>query len=546
MKQPVAPPLRKPVQEQARTATPIGGLNYSANFMDFPITDAYLLDNFIPRTNGLEIRKGWAHWITPKDTNPPWGEIRSLMGYNAAVPADSKLFMSDSTSGRVWDITYAETDPVVALSPTTNSLRAGEWYDTHYHNVSGTYLCIVSAGAGYFTYSTADGWVDRGALVTFPAGDTHTVEEICFVWSWKNRLWFLIKDSPVAYYLPIGAIQGALKSFDFGQQLARGGPLSFGTTWTYDAGSGIDDSLILVSQQGELLIYQGMDPANAATFQLKGLWYIGDIPVGRRGYCAHGGSLLILCTYGLVAMEDVIAGRITATDVASGVAAKVNQTLATRIADYQDQYYWSLTVYPKDAIIVLATPIYVDTLNTYQQMGMNSITNAWCTFTGMDILCAIVWQGQFIFGTRESGVKLGFHNFQDNTDIDNLDDGDDITARFQNVFNAYQSPNSNKRMLRIKLYGLVDRTALKFMARFKSEYVLSDDVYAPHLSQGPLPFWDIALWDEDSWAIGAGSFHTWFGVSGFGKKLSLQCAVRSGGKVLVTDYESLYETGIGL
>lgn len=544
MQRPTIPPLRPAVQNQARIAMPIGGLNYRSNFMDFPITDAYLLDNLIPRTTGVEIRKGWAHWVPV--ANNFAGEVRSIMAFNGDDPTTSRLFCSDSGTGKIWNITAPEVAPVVALTPTTNSLRAGEWYDTHFHTEAGNFLCCASAGAGYFTYSVTDGWVDRSALLTFPALDTTTAKDLAFVWTWKNRIWFLKKDSSVAYYLPVSLIQGALTKFDFGQQLKRGGALAFGATWTYDAGNGIDDSLILVSNEGELLIYQGTDPGAAATFQLKGVWFIGAVPVGRRCFCDHGGSLLILCAYGLVAMEDVIAGRITATDIASGVAGKINQALATRVSERPDQYYWSLTVLPSEALIVLSTPIYLDTLNTYQELAMNSITNSWCTLSGMPILCATIYQGRFIYGDRTGGVKWGFKGFQDAQDVAGTLDGTDITGRFQNAFNDFESPNMNKRMLRIKVYGLVDRTALTFMARFQPEYNLGDDIYAPGLTTGALPFWDVAIWDESLWGIGAGYFHQWFGVNGFGKKMSLQMALRGGGQVLATDYEVLYETGIGL
>jgi hypothetical protein len=544
MQVPVLAPPRKPVQAQARFAMPIGGLNYRSNFIDFPITDAYLLDNLIPRTNGLEVRKGWAHWVTEVDQFA--GEVRSLMVFNGGNSANSRLFCSPSGDGKIYNITLPETPPVVSLTPTTNSLRAGEWYDTHYTTEAGNYLCVCSAGAGYFTYSVVDGWVDRSALITFPVGDTTTAKDFAFIWTWKNRIWFLKNNSSTAYYLPLTSIQGAVKKFDFGQQLTLGGSLSFGSNWTYDAGNGIDDSLVLVSEQGELLIYQGTDPDVAASFQLKGLWYIGQVPVGRRGFCAHGGSLLILCTYGLITMEDVIAGRITATDIASGVAGKINQSLATRISDRLNEYYWHITIYPKDALAVLGTPIYLNELNTYQEMGMNSITNAWCTFTGMDILCSVIWQGKYLFGTRTGGVKLGFHGGQDATTVLGDVDGLDITGRFQNGFDAFQTPNQNKRMLRIKAYGLVSRTGLTFLARFQPEYSLGDDIYAPPVDTRVLPFWDRAIWDEAIWAAGAGSFHQWFGVNGFGKKMSLQFAMRGGGTVLATDYEVLYEIGIGL
>jgi hypothetical protein len=547
MQVPTLPAVRKTVQAQARFAMPIGGLNYRSNFMDFPVTDAYLLDNLIPRTNGLEVRKGWAHWVPELDRFQ--GEVRSIMVFNGGSEANSRLFCSDSGTGKVWNITIPEIPPAEALVPATNSLRAGEWYDTHFTTEAGNYLCIVSAGAGYFTYSTADGWVDRSALVTFPVGppaDTTTAKDFDFIWTWKNRIWFLKKDTSIAYYLPLDSIQGAAKKFDFGQQLSLGGPLSFGTNWTYDSGAGIDDSLVLVSQLGELLIYQGTDPSNATTFSLKGLWYIGEVPVGRRGFCQHGGSVLILCTYGLITMEDVIAGRISATDISSGVAGKVNQSLATRISERLNEYYWHITVHPHQALIVLATPIYLNELNTYQEMGMNSITNAWCTFTGMDILCSVIWKGQYLFGTRTGGVKLGFHGGQDGTTILGDVDADDITGRFQNGFDAFQTPNMNKRMLRIKAYGLVARTGLTFLARFQPEYSLGDDIYAPPVDTRVLPFWDRAIWDEGIWAAGAGSFHQWFGVNGFGKKMSLQFAMRGGGTVLATDYEVLYEVGIGL
>jgi hypothetical protein len=58
--------------------------------------------------------------------------------------------------------------------------------------------------------------------------------------------------------------------------------------------------------------------------------------------------------------------------------------------------------------------------------------------------------------------------------------------------------------------------------------------------------WDIAIWDRNLWADVNTTFKRWFGVSGFGKKMSMQAAVRSNGAVLITDFEVLYETGIGL
>ena len=55
--------LRPPVQKQARLTAPVGGLNFINNTMDFPLTDAYILDNGIPRPYGVELRKGYQNWM---------------------------------------------------------------------------------------------------------------------------------------------------------------------------------------------------------------------------------------------------------------------------------------------------------------------------------------------------------------------------------------------------------------------------------------------------------------------------------------------------
>ena len=41
----------------------------------------------------------------------------------------------------------------------------------------------------------------------------------------------------------------------------KGGKLLFGATWSIDAGDGIDDKCVFVTDQGELLIFTGSDPS---------------------------------------------------------------------------------------------------------------------------------------------------------------------------------------------------------------------------------------------------------------------------------------------
>ncbi|MFI5223346.1 MAG: hypothetical protein ACHQX3_03730, partial [Nitrospirales bacterium] len=49
---------------------PNGGLNFVDGPLEFPPKDAYMLDNLVPRSFGLEIRKGWRYWYQPPESTP--------------------------------------------------------------------------------------------------------------------------------------------------------------------------------------------------------------------------------------------------------------------------------------------------------------------------------------------------------------------------------------------------------------------------------------------------------------------------------------------
>ena len=533
--------IRRAEQKQIRLPVPFGGLNFINNPLDFPATDAYLMDNFIARSSGAELRKGWRYWVP--EANKLTGEVRSLMSYSASNPTNDALFASASGDGHIYRISSGNTAPVSVLTPSPASTRPGEWYSTLYVVPGGLYLCAVSEGAGYYHYKTGEGWIK--VTLTFPVGDTTTTEQLAFCFIWKNRLWFLKANSTVAYYLPITSIAGTLSSFDFGSQLTHGGYLAFGTSWTYDSGSGIDDALIICSKEGDLLLYRGSDPDNAAAFGLQGIFYCGRLPSGRRGFCQHGGNTLILSEYGIINIADLVAGRLHTSLINGDIGYKINPRLARLITQYANTDYWALTPYPTEELLILSSPIYSEALGIRQSFVMNSLTNSWCSISSLDILSTAMYQGYFVFGTRTGSVILGFYGTRDGDSADGLTFGSEPTGRLQCSFNGMDSPTMNKRLLRTKLYGLSD-TSPSFFIKFKAEYDLNEllSVSSPVAVLGSL--WDSALWDSAKWETLLGSFHRWIGVAAFGKKLSMQMALRGSGGTMITDFEVLYEEGINL
>lgn len=537
---------QKQAQQQIRVAVPMGGLNSISSIFSTPETDALILENFVVRPYGLEIRKGWRYWYD----DPLPAAVVSLFSYIGSDPASNQLFASTAEAfGPVYDVTTPAAAPpgAAVLTPGSAPDTPGEWHSIMFVTSGGHFLCAVQAGAGYFTYNGA-AWttVATGGgpgQVSFP--DATTVQDIAYITVWKERLWFIKRNSTNAYYLPVGQITGATALYNFGPLFKRGGNLQLLMNWTYDGGSGMDDSLLVLSDQGDLLIYQGTDPASVDTFSLKGVWYVGIVPPGRRNFALQGGDVWIITEYGVVSISDLVSGRVTTPTSQAENVGKYNPTLAQNVTDTVDQDYWFMAPIPGEEILYVGSP-FVNPLYGYRvSYMMNSLTKAWSSTFNLDPYCSHVFNRQFIFGDRDGYIKLGFFGHRDGDNFDSSTTGDEVTAKLASGFFDCGSPTSNKTATRVRLLGLADGVPEYFIS-VKSEYDIINVTTGSPAPATTGSLWDVGLWDVAVWQFAFNTFKRWFGVSAFGKKLSIQLAIRGSGYVLITDYEVTFKKGNGL
>jgi len=536
-------------QKQVRFPAPVGGLNLGSAAYYIPATDAFVLDNVVLRPFGVEVRKGWRSWVPPVSSFS--GPVATLMSFNSSNEANDRLFACPAIlTSPIYNVTTPNAAPTLALTPSTPSTVLGEWYSVNYRTPAGNFLCAVSAGAGYYLYSTLGGWAEvvsgsGTGKIEFPAGDTTTTKDFATCFVWKNRLWFIKKDSSVAYYLPVQSITGKVAPFDFGPLLSSGGSLAFGANWTYDGGAGLDDFLVICGTNGDMLVYQGTDPAAATTFEMRGVWFIGRIPYGRRGFAQHGGDLLVITEYGVQRVSDHVSGRIEDPVGQASLAPKFNPWLARLVSRDPLNPYWFLLNYPAEEFVYVGSPIISLTTNARISYLMNSLTTNWSSASGLDTLCAVLFQGKFIYGTRTGEVNWGFNGVRDGDNYDSTVLGNEVTAQINTGFNDFGTPTLNKTALRVRLCGIT-QGPFAFYARIVPEYDILESQQAPAPGVEVRSLWDVGLWDKALWSELRASFHSWFGVAGFGKKLALQLSFRSQGGTVVTDYEVTYKEGFGL
>src|SRR5699024_3362699 len=176
-------------------------------------------------------------------------------------------------------------------------------------------------------------------------------------------------------------IGGEAKEFNLSSIFTRGGSITGVYTWTLDAGSGSDDHLVVLTSEGEVAVYAGVDPDVVDSFSLIGVFYLGR-PVGNRPAAKFGGDLLILCEQGIYPLSLGLLGadidrRMTRTQ-------KRQNTITSAISSLTGQFGFEICGYPaRDAIIVN-----VPEQRGHGQYDQNTITRAWTMFD--------VWNGNTV------------------------------------------------------------------------------------------------------------------------------------------------------
>ena len=122
------PPFRAPRRASAaQTAqlavipAPTGGLNYRDPISAMSPLDALVLTNFIPKQQGVELRKGWQ-----QKTESLTESVESVFGYIAPNADDNKVFVA--ANGNIYDVTDGNYTAVVLGTGSTDD----EWWTTQF------------------------------------------------------------------------------------------------------------------------------------------------------------------------------------------------------------------------------------------------------------------------------------------------------------------------------------------------------------------------------------------------------------------------------
>lgn len=487
-------PRRRTQSQQVHIPAPVAGIVENVPVVSSGASHAEYIENFLPTLRGLRVRGG-----TQSSATLP-GAVLTLFSY--ASGASQQLF--GATDSDIYDIAAPGVSVVSGQS-------GGVWSFQQIGTSGGQFLIGVNGVNGGQKY---DGVAWSELTATEIQGiDTANLKQ---VWSYRNRLLFVENNSLVAWFLPVGSVGGAALDLDLSGVFVRGGTLMFGATWSLDSGDGMDDKCVFVTTEGEVAIYAGSDPANAADWALEGRYEIGR-PLGARATMRVGGDLLIGTDDGIIPLSAVFtkdAADLSLAAVSRPIKTTWSVEVARAVRDIQ------FVKWTRGEALLVFLP------DAARMMTANLQTSAWAFQTGWDGVCAAELGGDIYVGDDTGLVKQ--------IDVTGSDMGNAFVARFCGAFQDYGDPISFKTATLMRGAYFADLP-------FKAKYSVSTN-FTVNFPTAPVTkefetdvlIWDQGNWGQKIWARDVedprqGKTDDWVSVAGVGSELAPMVQITSGG-----------------
>jgi len=392
---------------------------------------------------------------------------------------------------------------------------------------NGTFV-ITKTGANTFTYtstgtSTATSVTGSYTTIGITGVDSNTFINVNL---FKNRLYFTQKDTLNCWYLPVNSIGGAASPLYFGGIARNAGYLQAMGTWTLDAGQGADDYAVFVTSMGEVIVYNGTDPDNVDTWQLKGVWQIGQT-FSRRCFFKWSGDLLLLTQDGLVPLASALQS--SRLDPRVNLTDKIFYAVSQAATNYFAEFGWQINYFASENMLILNIPV----PSGIEQYVMHTITKSWARFTGIQGYC---WEV-----SGDNDMHFGSNGFVGTFYSATSDDESNITATAQQAYSYFDTPGQLKRFTMVRPIlqstGGVPSVLCGISVDFDTQSQLGAVSFNPTTQTEGI--WDTSKWDGSVWAGGLITTKIWQGVTGIGYTGSVNLNAASRGIELhwaSTDY----------
>lgn len=500
---------------------PSGGWVKNARLHDAPPHTAEVLDDIFPTATGARLRSGKSKHATIT------GSLEAMFVYRSG--SQESLFAASDSA--VYDVT-SPADPDVSPTAEFSGLSGGDWSAAQFANASGEYVVLANGTDAVRHYN--------GTTWATPSITGVTSSDLSFVFSHKERLFFIEKDTLSFWYLPVNSIAGAASEFPVRGVFNLGGSLLFGASWSQDTGGGLEEWAVFVTTEGEVALYGGTDPSAPTDWALQGLYRVGR-PLGKNSWYRTGGDLFIMTEDGITPLSLAIKGDMTSLQAGS-VSYAIEDAWRDVVAGRSSTYKFSGELWHTKSLLLIGVPS--DDDGSAVAFVANARTGAWCRYRGWKVDGAAILDDNLYFGTSGTSSSIVYL-----AEATGNDEGSAIEGRWVPKFQ--DGDGRQKAMIHSRVRG---RGPVEYNVSISgaSDYVVKKyPTPAPTTEEG-VSAWGTAVWGTSKWGDSGSNVRTsrWKTVRGVGAALAPVVVVASN-RVSNNDFELiavdvLYETGNAL
>ena len=463
--------------QQLRTVTlpaPTRGLIMNENESFIQPGAALVLDNWKPTMKGCALRGGHELWTQLPETTP----VISMFQYISANV--QQLFAGNATN--LYNVSAA--DPLLVKASQTS----GNYVASQLSNEGGDHMLVCNESGDYVLHFDGVTWAtyDRAnphRSCARGAADLCRRKELTYVWKYRNRWFFIEGGSMNAWFLPLNAIGGQLSMIPLSGSATRGGKLLAGFSWSIDAGDGIDDKCVFMTDQGELLIFTGSDPTTATNWRQEGR-YTTSFPLGMNAHIAVGGDVLIATVDGIIPISASISKDSAQLELAS--ITRAIKPMWRNEVNLKRALPWTMCKWDEYGGLFVTWP--GGNPGNQYCAAVNVATGAWARYVGWDAMCFGRMRGDAFFGTQ-GGIIMQM-------DRTGYDDGMPYTAVMVGGWEMFSS-QSTTMVWRQARASFSARAGEPFVPQITAttDYVVvipTPPSAAP--DPGTLDVWDQGLW----------------------------------------------------
>ena len=486
---------------------PVKGWNARDPLFDMDAGYATRLDNYVPQTGHVSLRRGSAPHATGLGDRP----VETLFAYRSG----DRAHLLACAGGAIRDVTAAgEAGPALA-----SGLASDRWQVA---NFAGRGI-LVNGRDAPLVY---DGRTVRAAAFTGPS----SLDGLAQVHPFKRRLLFLERDQASFRYGGIEAIAGGLEAYPLAAVHPGGGRALALGTMTVDGGAGIDDLLAIFMESGDVLVYAGTDPARAESFALIGIFHVGRV-VGARPLVKLGPELVAITADGYIPLTPFLRSGRARRELA--VSDRISGAVGEAVRRHGDSFGWQGILYPRANWLLFNVPKVAG--RQAEQHVMNTQTGAWCRFTGMNASCWALHRDRLYFGGPEGRV------FEADRGRD--DDGAGIAGDVQS---AHRYFGGKARLKRFTLFRPVAEADGRLSLSMGLGIDFARDIPTTGVAtvEAPGTPWNAAPWGGFAWAGGLESQAAWHSADALGTAAAVRIRTRTAGlavRLYATDV--LFEPG---